>query len=135
MLVVFQNIWKTNRRRRFFITSTTTMQYLWNPQKKVHFWAFKSSIWWVICLIVLIRHENFFLFRFANNKLRDQRFSTSEEVVVTFMFWKYLNQKYFDNWFESMQKSIDLHGDILKNNNPEILTASSYCLVMYSTDS
>ena len=55
------------------------------------------------------------LFPQIKNKLRGQHFSTAEEAVDAFKMhvlkvpkseWK----KCFENWFERMQKCIDLHG-------------------------
>ena len=57
-----------------------------------------------------------FLFPYVKNKMRGQRFSTSEEAVDAFRMhvveipqseW----QKCFDNWFKRMQKSVDLNGE------------------------
>ena len=56
------------------------------------------------------------LFTTTRKMLRFQHFSTPEEAVDAFRMhvleipyseW----QKYFDNWFKSMQKCIDLNGE------------------------
>jgi hypothetical protein len=60
--------------------------------------------------------NDFFLFPCIKNKLRGRKFSTPEEAVHAFkthvlevpqMEWK----KCFQNWFQRMQKCINLHGD------------------------
>lgn len=60
--------------------------------------------------------NDFFLFPKIKHKLRGQRFSTPEEAVDAFKThvlelplseWK----KCFENWFERMQKCINLHGE------------------------
>ena len=60
--------------------------------------------------------NNFFLFPYVKNKMRGQRFATSEETVDAFRVhvleiaesdW----QKCFDNWFKRMQKCIDFNGE------------------------
>ena len=60
--------------------------------------------------------NEFFFCPYVKNKMRDQRFSTPEEVVDAFRMhvfeiiqseW----QKCFDNWFKRMQKCIDLNGE------------------------
>lgn len=60
--------------------------------------------------------NDFFLFPHIKKKLRGQRFSTPEEAVDAFKTlvlevpqsdWK----KCFENWFQRMQKCINLHGE------------------------
>ena len=60
--------------------------------------------------------NEYFLFPYVKNKMRGQRFSTSQEAVDTFRMhvlgipqsqW----QKYFDNWFKRRQKCIDFNGE------------------------
>ncbi|XP_078034039.1 histone-lysine N-methyltransferase SETMAR-like [Augochlora pura] len=113
--VVFQEIRKTNRRRRITLhhgnasshTSAQTTAFLSTQN------------------IDLMSHppyspdlppNDFFLFPYVKNKLRGQRFSAPEEAVAAFRMhvleipqseW----QKCFDNWFKRMQKCIDLHGE------------------------
>ena len=58
----------------------------------------------------------FFLFPYIKNKMRDQRFSTSEEAVDAFgMYVLEISQsewqKCFENWFKRMQKCIGLKGE------------------------
>ena len=58
----------------------------------------------------------FFLFPHVKNKMRGQRFSTSEEAVDAFRMYvleipQSEWQKCFDNWFKRMQKCIDLNGE------------------------
>ena len=59
--------------------------------------------------------NDFFLFPTIKNKLRGQRFTSTEEAVNVFknnvlrvlpLEWK----NCFDKWFERMQKCIDLKG-------------------------
>ncbi|GBP04908.1 Histone-lysine N-methyltransferase SETMAR [Eumeta japonica] len=61
----------------------------------------------------------FYLFPSAKNKLRGQRFSSREEAVGAFKVhvkklpqseWK----KCYKNWFQHMQKWVDLHGEYFK---------------------
>jgi histone-lysine N-methyltransferase SETMAR len=112
---VFGEIRKTNRRRRIILhydnasshTSAQTTAYLCTQH------------------IELMGHppyspdlapNDFFLFPHIKNKLRGQRFSTPEEAVDAFKTlvlevpqsdWK----KCFENWFQRMQKCINLHGE------------------------
>jgi len=112
---VFGEIRKTNRRRRIILhhdnasshTSAQTTAYLSTQH------------------IELMGHppyspdlapNDFFLFPHIKNKLRGQRFSTPEEAVDAFKTlvlevpqsdWK----KPFENWFQRMQKCINLHGE------------------------
>ena len=60
--------------------------------------------------------NDFFLFPFVKNKMRGQRFSTPEEAVEAFKAhvleipaseWK----RCFKNWFERMQKCVNLKGE------------------------
>ena len=60
--------------------------------------------------------KDFFLFPYVKNKIRRQRFSTPEKVIDVFRMqvleipqseW----QKCFHNWFNRMQKCIDLNGE------------------------
>ena len=63
----------------------------------------------------------FFLFPNIKNKMRGERFESPEAAVETFrtlisevtaLAWK----KCFENWFERMQKCIDLKANTSKNN-------------------
>ena len=60
--------------------------------------------------------NDFFLFPYVKNKMRDQRFTTPEGTVHAFRIhvleipqseW----QKCFGNWFKRMQKCIALNGE------------------------
>ena len=56
--------------------------------------------------------NDFFLFPNIKNKMRDERFGSPETFCtliseVTALEWK----KCFENWFERMQKCIDLNGE------------------------
>ena len=56
--------------------------------------------------------NDFVLFPYVKNKMRGQRFSTTEEMVDAFRIHAFLEmpqsewQKCFDNWFKRMQKCI-----------------------------
>lgn len=113
--VVFQEIRKTNRRRRITLHHDNASSHT-----SAQTTAFLSTQ-----NIDLMSHppyspdlspNDFFLFPYVKNKLRGQRFSTPEEAVAAFRMhvleipqseWK----KCFDNWFKRMQKCIDLHGE------------------------
>ena len=62
-----------------------------------------------------------FLFPNIKNKIRGERFELPEAAVETFrtlisevtaLEWK----KYFENWFERMQKCIDLKGEYFEKH-------------------
>ena len=63
--------------------------------------------------------NDFFLFPYVENKMRGQRFSTSEKAVDAFRVhvletpqseW----EKCFDNCFKGMQRCIDLNGEYIE---------------------
>ena len=67
--VVFQEIWKTNRQDRLLFT--TTIRVLTHWIKQLHFWALKTSIWWIIRRIILIWHRMTF-FNFFTVKINER---------------------------------------------------------------
>ena len=113
--VVFQEIRKTNLRRRIILHHDNASSH--TSAQTTAFLSTQS--------IVLMKHppyspdlapNDFFLFPYVKNKLRGHRFSTPEEAVDAFRKhvleiphseW----QKCFDNWFKRMQKCIELHGE------------------------
>ena len=111
--VVFQEIWKTNSRRRITLYRDNASSHISGQTT-----AFLSTQ-----NIDLISHSlyspdlvpnDFFLFPYVKNKMRGQGFTTPEEAIDAFRMhiletlseW----QKCFDNWFKRMQKCIDLNG-------------------------
>ena len=118
--VVFQELRKTNRRRRITLQHDNASSHTLAQTT-----AFLSTQ-----KIDLMSHppycpdlapNDFFLFPYVKSKMRGQRFSTSEEAIKALRMhvleipqseW----QKCFDNWFERMQKCMILMGNILKYN-------------------
>ena len=114
--VVFQELRKTNRRRRI------TLQH---DNGSSHTSA-QTTTFISIQNIDLMSHppysrdlapNNFFVFRYVNNKMRGERFSSPEEAVEC-MFWRYLNQSKSDSIIGSnaCKSVLILMGNILKKN-------------------
>lgn len=112
---VFEEMRKNNRKRRIILhqdnasshVSAETIDYLLTQNVE---WTDHPPY------SPDLAPNDFFLFPHIKQKLRGQRFATPEEAVEAFknhVFevseseWK----KCFENWFERMQKCIDLHGE------------------------
>lgn len=68
----------------------------------------------------------FFLFPHVKNTLRDQSFTTTEEVVTASRMHvlelsQSERQKFFDNSFKCIQKSIDVHGEYSEKQESNFL--------------
>ena len=110
--VVFQEIRKTNRRKRITLhhdnacshTSSQTTAFL--STQNIDLMSHPPYV-------PDLAPNDFFLFPYVKNKMRSQRFSIPVEAVDAFRMhvpqseW----QKCFDNWFKRMQKRIDLDGE------------------------
>ena len=112
--VVFQEIKKTNRRRRITLHHDNVSSYT----------SAETATFLSIEILDLMSHPpfgliwhrmTFLLFPYVETEMRGQRFSTPDETVNAFRMhvlvipqseW----QKCFGNWFKRMQKCLDLNG-------------------------
>ena len=121
---VFQEIRKTNRRRRIILHHDNASSHI-SAQTTAFLSTQNINLMSHTPYIPNLAANDFFLFPYVKNKIRGQCFSTPEEAVDAFRMhvleiprseW----QKCFDNWFKGMLKCLDLNGEYFEGQTKAI---------------